>query len=108
MKIIHSPAEYFVPLEAIIDQNGNEIDNQGICICWPETTRQWLVTSIAVLHDDRPVGDVDHEVAEDVGQQLLVHKFVDRPLPFVQNFHENTKITCIGNITSVRHRHFIV
>ena len=38
----------------------------------PPTAGKVLVTALAVLHDDGPVGDVDHEVAEDVGQQLLV------------------------------------
>ena len=72
---------------------------------WPDTARQLSITILGVLHYHGAVGDVDDEVGQDVGQQLLVDQLVDRPLPFVENFHENTETAGIGHITSIGYSH---
>lgn len=71
----------------------------------PDTARQGDITRVAVLNDDHSVGEVDDKVAEDVGQELLVDQLVHRPLPFVENFHENTETAGIGHITSIGYCH---
>ena len=68
-------------------------------------TLQGLVTSLTVLNNDHAVGDIYQEVGQGVGQQLLVHQFVDGALPLTHNFEKNTKIAGVGNITSVGHSH---
>ena len=72
---------------------------------FPLATLQGLVTSLTVLNNDHPVGDIYQEVGQGVGQQLFVHQLVDGPLPLTHNFEKNTKIARICNITSVRHSH---
>ena len=71
----------------------------------PATAGKVLVAALAILDDDGPVGDVDHEVAEDVGQQLLVHQLVHRALPLVQDLHEDAETAGICYVSGVGHCH---
>ena len=71
----------------------------------PPTAGKVLVAALAILHYDGPVGDVDHEVAEDVGQQLLVDQLVHRALPLVQDLHEDAEIAGICHVSGVGHCH---
>ena len=68
---------------------------------WPDTARQLSITILGVLHYHCAVGDVDDEVGQDVGQQLLVDQLVHWALPFVENLDKNTKTARVGHITSV-------
>ena len=51
------------------DQGGGRINIHSFS---PDAAFQSLVTPLAVGHDDGPVGDVDYEVAQHVGEELLV------------------------------------
>ena len=71
----------------------------------PDATLESLVAPLTVGYNDGPVGDVDHEVAEYIGEELLIDQLVDRALPFVEDLDKNSKSAGVGNISGVGHSH---
>ena len=71
----------------------------------PEAAFKSLVAALAVGNNDGSVRDVDHEVAEHVCQQLLIHQLIDRALPSVKDLDKNSKGAGVGHISSIRYRH---
>ena len=84
------------------DHGGGHCNNHSFS---PDATLESLVTPLAVGNNDGPVGDVDHEVAEYVGEELLIDQLVHRALPFVEDLDKNSKSAGVGHISGVGHSH---
>ena len=74
---------------------------------FPPDTGLSIIGQIALTlrHNDHPVGHVDHEIAGDVRQQLLVHQLVHAPPPLPHDLVEAAEGAGIRDISSVGHCH---
>ena len=64
------------------------------------------VGPVAILAQDCSIENVQDEVAEDVGQQLFIDKFVDAALPPAQDLCEADEPAGVSHIGRVGHGHF--